>query len=392
MAMSQERSPTSGRSIIPTNDTLMRPRIILLSHLLIALCLSSMSAQAEDNTSDIKSLVYEADSCRQSNDLYRALKLYEEAYAQDSSALLMRRIIQCHYDRGGYQRCIALYSSISPDSIVTSDLKMKFLCFSNIALMDSAIHYGRMANIADPHDCKIVSKLASHYNKTQQPDTALHITSLYCQYDSTNVFVNRQKAHSLYLMEDYEGALHEYKKLKRNEDINESTLYYLALCYAKSDSLYQAYENYKAAAEIGHYENPHIMAQLGIVATELGLAIEGVEYIEQSIKMMQPDEKLMYALTKTLGKGYFDCRQYDKAITCMKQSLKYPDSDLYTYYRIAQAYGMKKEPKSEREYYQKFVDKAQKDPSPSSTLKERIEYANERINKITETLFFQGEL
>ena len=389
--MSQERSPTSGRSIIPTNNTLMRPRILLLSYLLTSLCLTSMSAQAEHNASDIKSLIYEADSCRQSNNLYRALKLYEEAYAQAPSPLLMRRIIQCHYDRGGYQRCIALYDTISPDSIVTSDLKMKFLCFSNIAQMDSAIHYGRMANIADPHDCKIVSKLASHYNKTQQPDSALHIANLYCLYDSTNIFVNRQKAHSLYLMEDYEEALHEYKRLKRDEDINESTLYYLALCYAKSDSLYQAYENYKKAAEIGHYENPHIMAQLGIVATELGLAIEGVDYIEQSIEMMQPDEKLMYALTKTLAKGYFDCRQYDKAIASMKQSLKYPDSDIYTYYRIAQAYGMKKELKSEREYYQKFVDKAQKEPSPTPTLKERIEYANERINKITETLFFQGE-
>ena len=76
----------------------------------------------------------------------------------------------------------------------------------------------------------------------------------------------------------------------------------------------------------------------------------------------------------------------------MKQGLKYPESTVYVYYRMAQAYSMMKKLKDEQEYYQIFVDNAQKEPSPSPIMKECIEYARGRINEITEILFFQGEL
>ena len=341
---------------------------------------------------EIQTLVKEADSCRMSNNLYRALKLYEEAYQRKASTETLRAIIQCHYERGSYQRCIDLYRNVSPDSLTVKDLKMKFFCFSNLTQGDSAVYYGRLANRVDPYDCKIVSKLAHHYNHAQLPDTALYIADLYCRFDSTNVFVNRQKAHSLYLIGDYAKALHEYRRLKEWGDKNESTLYYLALCYAKADSLYQAYENLLEAAELSQNENPTILSQLGTVAVELGIIGEGIGYIEKSIELMQPDGKLLFALTNTIAEGCFRWGKYEKSIAYMKQSLKYPDCTVYVYYRMAQAYGMMKKLKDEQEYYQIFVDKAQKESSPSPIMKECIEYAQHRINEITETLFFKGEL
>ena len=208
------------------------------------------------------------------------------------------------------------------------------------------------------------------------------------------MFVNRQRAHSHYLTGDYAKALHEYRRLKHWGDRNESTLYYLALCYAKTDSLYLAYENLNEAAKLNNYENPSILSQLGTVAVELGIIGEGIGYIEKSIELMQPDGKLLFSLTNTMAESCFKWGKYEKSISYMKQSLKYPDSNVYVYYRIAQAYGMMKKLKDEQEYYQIFVDKAQKEPSPSPspTMKECIEYAQHRINEITETLFFKGEL
>ena len=219
----------------------------------------------------------------------------------------------------------------------------------------------------------------------------MHIADRYCRIDSTNVFVNRQKAHALYLIGDYPKALHEYKRLKDGGDRNESTLYYLALCYAKADSLYLAYENLLEAAELSRNENPTILSQLGTVAVELGIIGEGINYIEKSIELMQPDGKLLFTLTNTMAEGCFRWGKYEKSISYMKQSMKYPDCNVYVYYRIAQAYGKMKKLKDEQEYYQTFVDKAQKEPAPSPMMKECIEYAQYRILKITETLFFQGE-
>ena len=363
-------------------------------YILVSFGLYSLQGYASNNSpgTEILALVKEADSCRMSNNLYHALKLYEEAYRREASTEILREIIQCHYERGSYQRCIDLYRAVPTDSLTVKDLKMKFFCFSNIAQGDSAVHYGRLANSADPYDCKIVSKLAHHYNTIQLPDTALYIADRYCKMDSTNVFVNRQRAHALYLTGDYSKALHEYRKLKDEGDRNESTLYYLALCYAKTDSIYLAYENLNEAAKLNNYENPTILSQLGIVAVELGIIGEGVKFIEKSIKLMQPDGKLLFTLTNTMAEGCFKWGKYEKAISYMKQSLKYPESNVYVYYRIAQAYGMMKRLKEEREYYQIFVNKAQKDPSPSPIMKECIEYAQHRINEITETLFFKGEL
>ena len=364
-------------------------------YILVSFGLYSLQGYASNNVpeTEIQVLVKEADSCRMSNNLYRALKLYEEAYQREASTEILREIIQCHYERGSYQRCIDLYQAVPTDSLMVKDLKMKYLCFSNIAQGDSAVYYGRLANSADPYDCKIVSKLAHHYNTIQLPDTALYIVERYCRMDSTSVFVNRQKAYAHYLTGDYPKALHEYRKLKAWGDRNESTLYYLALCYAKAnaDSLYLAYENFLEAAELSRYDNPTILSQLGTVAVELGIMGEGIGYIEKSIELMQPDEKLMYALTNTIAEGYFNWGKYDKSISYMKQSMKYPDSNVYVYYRIAQAYGMMKKLKNEREYYQTFVDKAQKEANPSPMMKECIEYARYRIHEITETLFFQGE-
>ena len=380
------------RPLIPKTTQPMKFRITFLSCILMSLCFA-IKAQAREEVADshIESLVALADSCKQQNNLYRALTIYEEAYKYEASADVLRKIIQCHYERGGYQQCLDLYQAIPSDSLTVGDLKMKYFCFSNVAAVDSALYYGREANRVDPYDSRVVAKLASHYNKAQLPDTAFHIADAYCEYDSTNVFVNRQKAHALYLMGDYEGAMREYERLERYGDINESTLYYLALCYAKSNQLMKAYDTFVKAAETGGYENPHVISQMGIVAIEIGFVEDGVGYVEQSIEMLQPDQKLMYALTNTLAEGYFKWMEYDKSISYMKQSMKYPDSNFYVYYRIAQAYGMKKDLKNERAYYQKFVDEAQKVNSPSENLKELIEYTLQRIHEITETLFFQGE-
>jgi tetratricopeptide (TPR) repeat protein len=137
----------------------------------------AIKAQAREEVADshIESLVAQADSCKQQNNLYRALTIYEEAYKYEASADVLRKIIQCHYERGGYQQCLDLYQAIPSDSLTVGDLKMKYFCFSNVAAVDSALYYGREANRVDPYDSRVVAKLASHYNKAQLPDTAFHI-------------------------------------------------------------------------------------------------------------------------------------------------------------------------------------------------------------------------
>ena len=151
-------------SELETHPTRMKRLLYLCTLALFGLC--SLQGYTRDGVPEleVQALIKEADSCRACNNLFRALTIYEEAYQHNASTDVLRKIIQCHYERGGYQKCIDLYASVPADSLIAQDLKMKFFCFSNLTQGDSAVYYGRLANRADPYDCKIVSRLAHHYN------------------------------------------------------------------------------------------------------------------------------------------------------------------------------------------------------------------------------------
>ena len=80
------------RPLIPKTTQPMKFRITFLSCILMSLCFA-IKAQAREEVADshIESLVALADSCKQQNNLYRALTIYEEAYKYEASADVLPR-------------------------------------------------------------------------------------------------------------------------------------------------------------------------------------------------------------------------------------------------------------------------------------------------------------
>ncbi len=338
-------------------------------------------------TDSVSKNILLADSCMKMNNTLQALRLYEQAYAADTTPTVLKKLIECHYKRGSYQKCIDLYDRICKDSINVLDLRLKYYCYSTLNQHDSALVYGKMVRRINPYDYNVVAKTASYYNEHELPGSALEVANQYYRLDSTNIFVNRQKAYALYSLGDYALALKEYKKLMELGDSGDMLLYHTALCYENLDSLYQSHEYITKAAEENGYKNPYIVAKLGLITMDIGRPAEAVEIINKAFKLLYPSDQMLFTLTDALSECYKREQDYKQAIKYMKECLQYSKSP-FIYYKLAQLYNYEKDLKSEKLYYQKFLDRIKDVPNLTDQMLQLKEYAQETIKSIDEELFF----
>ena len=361
--------------------------------LIIALMTLTLMARAEHrhevDTVALRHALSVADSLERQHNILYALTWYEEAMRIAPIPQTKRKVASCQYRRGHYKDCIELLSTIEPDSVGYEDMKALFNCYLQLSASDSVLAWGNRILDIQPYEGDVVAKLAHYNNNRERPDSALLYTTAYYERDSTNIFVNRQQAFALYKNGSFKEALHEYLRLQAMGDRNESLYYYMGLCYVQTDSAMQAFNAFKEAAQLGDFKNANIVAQLGMSAIDIGLANEGIDYINRAITLMEPDKRVMHALVSSIAEGYFNKRDYAQCIKYLKQCVEYDSESPYVLFRIAQAYGKMDNWQKEKEYYKLFIEKAEKMPS-TEILVRYIGYARESILHIDEENFFKG--
>lgn len=343
----------------------------------------------KNNIEDLAATYYlKGDSCEVNFDFFNALKWYEKAMEINPSPKSIRKVSETLYKRGQFQTSLLIAQNIPNDSLNHSDLRLKYRTFDNLSLKDSLRKTGQLIIERYPLDSDIVSSLASHYNNSELPDSALIYTSSYRDIDSTNIFVNRQFSFSLYLNEDFERAISEYKKLINMGDNSSSSFYYLASSYAKCDSTYQAYDNFLLAAERQNKDNPNILAQLGIMGVKLGLMDESIAYIKRAMELYEVNPELLFTLNSYIAEGFVAKKEYKEGLKHLNECAKLEPSSIITIYKTAQVYGYMKDSKKEKDYYENFLNKVSDIDSPNKTLQKWINYANNRVKEIKEEDFF----
>lgn len=373
----------------------MKQRLFLLIFILFGQAAGSYAdsfTALHDTVQTVRLLLEKGDAYDKQFDTYHALLCYDAALQQDSASHIVRKVAQAQYKRGYYQACIQTLERLDRDSVAHQDMKLRYNCFSNLNIVDSALYWGKTIAEKYPYDSDIIVKLAHHYNTVEQPDSALYYTQNYMIKDSTNIFVNRQQAFATFQKGEYSEALHEYLKLLSLNDHTASVYYYTGLCYARCDSLEQAYNNLLKSAELHQFKHPHVLSQLGIVCIELGITQDGIEYIQSAISLLQPSDKLMFTLKNTLATGYFKKRKYAECAQYLKECMAHDKSSVYTAYRLAQVYGLMNNSALESRYYQEFIRKAEEKEDVHESLKNLIESARKRVREIKEENFFKGQI
>lgn len=370
----------------------MRLKVFFLALSVMGLIANVYGKYAEPlDTLSLKELLNKGEEYEKQYDTYHALLCYEAALSLDSTLNSVRKVAQCQYKRGLYRGCIRTLAVLDEDSVSHQDMKLRYNCYSNLDSKDSAVYWGNAIAEKYPYDSEVIARMASFYNTAELPDSALRYTQRYKERDSTNVFVNRQQAFAYYQKGAYADALDEYRQLLSMKDDASSVYYYAGLCYAKCDSVAQAYDLLLKAARLQEFSNPHVVSQLGVVCIDYGLPDEGIGYIQKAISLFKPNAQLMFTLTNTLASAYFKKYKYAECVQYLKEALEYNDASVYTLYKLAQVYGVMENTAQEKIYYRRFVEKAEKKEEVRVSLNRLIESAKERIKEIQEEEFFKGK-
>lgn len=377
------------------NSSIMKRKIFWI--LLFVGCMSVTYVFPQQDTisndHELALLYYhKGDSCEQAFNIYEALDWYTKGRMLVEEPLFLRKIAQCYMKRGQFAESKNVFNMIPKDSLKHFDLRFKYNLHRQLSETDSMLIVGKDILEKYPFDSDVVSGIAASYNTLEYPDTALYYTQQYRLKDSTNIFVNRQHAFAYYQKKDYPQALKYYLELLDLKDVSEYTYYYTGLCYARCDSLGMAYRHLLNASKLSSTENPYILAQLGIVTIELGVVSEGLDYVKKAIVGFQPDSMLMYSLYRSLSGAYFKQTKYNDCISCLKECLAYNPNSIYTFYRIANVYGVLNNTKQEKLYYERFVKEMESKEDASNVLLNLLEEAKERLQAIREDEFMKGEM
>lgn len=338
----------------------------------------------------VKQYSIKGDSCGNAFNLTAAISWYTKGYDLEKTPAIARRLIQCYSQRGQYEKAKQIYSQIPNDSLNHSDWRMEYKLYKELVEVDSMILVGKRIVEKYPFDGEILSSLAARYNDIKQPDSALQYTENYVtNIDSTNTFVNAQRAYAYYLKEENIKALETYNKMLNSGYKQSSVYYYAGICYARCNSTLQAYHFLENAMKLDTEKNPYIVSQLGLVAGQAGFDHDAITYLTKSIEMLKPNDAYMFRLHDKLSDAYFSRHQFSDCIKALKIAQTYNPNSIYSLYKIARTYDAMKSWKQAKTYYLRFINKISKEDNPTPILIRFRNGSEERLKFIKKELFFK---
>lgn len=352
--------------------------------LLLLLLLSFLPVQARKEKKTIE-LPTEAqlclergDSCMDECNLLHAMKWFSRAMELCPTEKAVRRLAECHFGRGDFNQALSIMNRIPADSMTHAGLRLKYQCFGKQKAMDSVFVWGNRIVEDYPLDADVVADLAAKYIEAEKPEKALKVTYQYYLRDSMNVYVNRQMGYAEYLNGQYADAIRTYERLVARGDRSVIVLFPLGMCHYMSNDRPNAYRYLRMAAEATNQGNATCMAKLGIVATQLGHDEEGVECLEQAVRLFEPSDDVMAAIYESLGDAHLRLGQMKEGVEAYQRCLnRHPENPHIVYYEMAQAYGALKDSANERKCYRLFLAETQKLKSVDG-LEEAIAFARAR--------------
>ncbi len=386
--------------------------------LFFAMLLLTIVSKAEDIDS-LKICMEAGDSCMQQYNTFEALKYYQRAYelgkavagkqAEDTLKLpiedldkmspeeadkiidqliagavnsptvpyyISAKLADCYYKRGNYFQCSELLKKTPEDSLSHESFRQLAYSYKKLDDTGSFIYWASQLVGRYPMDGEMVAGLTLAFTQTEQPQNGIACAERYCKVDTANIEVNRALADAYFVDRQFPKATKIYERLLKQGDSTFNTLYSAGMCYTKTDSLERAYQCLKPALWLSKMQHANCAWRLGVVCVDTKRFEEGLGYLDLANQLLLPDTTTMKAITLSKGEAYYLTEHYDKAIEAWKEHLAYNPSSIATYYNIASAYYYYlPDGQMAKTYYEKFLNLARKEETPTQQLKEMIEKA-----------------
>ena len=390
-------------------------RILVLINIVLLLTIVS---KAEDIDS-LKIYIEAGDCCMKQYNTFEALKYYQRAYelgkaiagkqAKDTLKLpieyldqmpeekaekiidqliagavnsatapyyISAKLADCYYKRGNYLQCSELLKNTPEDSLSHDAFRQLAYSYQNQGDNGSYVYWtGRLVEHF-PMDGEMVAGLTLGLSRDNQAWKGIECGLEYFQKDSTNILVNRAIADAYFMDRQFDNAVRMYERLLQLGDSTFNTLYSAGLSYSMIKELDRAYPYLRNAFFLSQMQHANCAWRLGVVCVDTKRYEEGVRYLELATQLLLPDTTTMKAITLSKGEAYYLTEHYDKAVDAWKEHLAYNPSSIATYYNIASAYYYYL-PNGQlaKTYYEKFLNLARKEETPTPQLKEMIEKA-----------------
>ena len=370
--------------------------------------LTVLPVKGEDSDS-LSVCLQKGDSCMRQYNTFEALKYYQRAYelgkavagkqAEDTLKLpiedldklpqeeadkiidrliagavksatvpyyISAKLADCYYKRACYFQCSELLKIIPEDSLSHDSFRQLAYSYKKQDDIGSFIYWASQLVGRYPMDGEMVAGLTLAFTQTEQPQNGIACAEQYYKMDSANIEVNRALADAYFVDRQFPKATKIYERLLEQGDSTFNTLYSAGMCYTKTDSLERAYQCLK----------PALWLSKMVVCVDTKRFEEGLGYLDLANQLLLPDTTTMKAITLSKGEAYYLTEHYDKAIEAWKEHLAYNPSSIATYYNIASAYYYYlPDGQMAKTYYEKFLNLARKEETPTQQLKEMIEKA-----------------
>ena len=380
--------------------------------------LTVLPVKGEDSDS-LSVCLQKGDSCMQQYNTFEALKYYQRAYelgkaiagkqAKDTLKLpieyldqmpeekaekiidqliagavnsatapyyISAKLADCYYKRGNYFQCSELLKNTPEDSLSHESFRQLAYSYQNQGDNGSYVYWtGRLVEHF-PMDGEMVAGLTLGLSRDNQAWKGIECGLKYYLKDSTNILVNRAIADAYFMDRQFDKAVNMYERLLQQGDSTFNTLYSAGLSYSMIKELDRAYPYLRNAFFLSQMQHANCAWRLGVVCVDTKRYEEGVRYLELATQLLLPDTTTMKAITLSKGEAYYLTEHYDKAVDAWKEHLAYNPSSIATYYNIASAYYYYL-PNGQlaKTYYEKFLNLARKEETPTPQLKEMIEKA-----------------
>ena len=377
----------------------------MLIVIILTLALLTVSPVQGEALDSLTVCLQKGDSCMQQYNTFEALRYYQKAYdlaqSQDITRFSMDKdfsmskpyvpedkvprhvrlkLADCHYQRADYRQTAELLKNMPEDSLTHDAFRELVLSYQKQGDTDSYIYWASQLLGHYPMDAEIVAGLTLAYAKSDQPQKGVICGLKYSLKDSTNILVNRALADAWFMNRDFTAAAMLYDKLLDQGDSTFNTLYSAGMSHSQTGSLERAYDCLSRALEVSQMQHAGCAFRLGVVCVDTKRYPEGLKALELAQELLKPDTTTMKAITLSQGEGFYLTQHYPEAVKAWKRHLDYNPSSVATCYNIANAYAyLIKDEEQAKTYYQRFLELARQEQTPTPQLAEMMEKAEEML-------------
>ena len=377
----------------------------MLIVIILTLALLTVSPVQGEALDSLTVCLQKGDSCMQQYNTFEALRYYQKAYdlaqSQDITRFSMDKdfsmskpyvpedkvpryvrlkLADCHYQRADYRQTAELLKNMPEDSLTHDAFRELALSYQKQGDTDSYIYWASQLLGRFPMDAEIVAGLILAFVKNDQPQNGIICGLKYTLKDSTNILVNRALADAWFMNRDFTAAAKLYDKLLEQGDSVFNTLYSAGMSHSQTGSLERAYDCLSRALEVSQMQHAGCAFRLGVVCVDTKRYSEGLKALELAQELLKPDTTTMKAITLSQGEGFYLTQHYPEAVKAWKRHLDYNPSSVATCYNIANAYAyLIKDEEQAKTYYQRFLELARQEQTPTPQLAEMMEKAEEML-------------